>query len=249
MPKVVGDLFDRTIRVQMPPTLEICRRDRSRSGARTHRRSPFGSRGAPPLRPTRRTCLRDPPSRHRAPTRSRRSGAHFAHHPVSRFVRDALEQRIAGRQRRLRIDAEQLGVVVNHLFEVRNHPVLIDRVARKAATELIVNAAFGHARQRQRRHVQRMQIRFIGAGGRAPLTQQKREIHRMRKLRRDAEAAELGIEIFREQFARALPSGPMSVRVCAAAGGGSSWRTPLGAPPLLANIVCARAVELINSSQ
>ena len=70
---------------------------------------------------------------------------HVAHDPVCGFGRDAAEQLFAGRERRVRVDAQQLAVVVQHLFEVRNHPVLIDGVAREAAAELIVDAAFGHA--------------------------------------------------------------------------------------------------------
>ena len=39
---------------------------------------------------------------------------------------------------------QQLGVVVRHFLEVRNHPVLIYRVAMESARELVVNSAARH---------------------------------------------------------------------------------------------------------
>jgi hypothetical protein len=40
--------------------------------------------------------------------------------------------------------AQQLGVVVEHLLEVRNHPALVHAVAVKAAGQLVVDAAARH---------------------------------------------------------------------------------------------------------
>ena len=37
---------------------------------------------------------------------------------------------------------EELRVVVEHFLEMRHQPALVDRVAREAAAEMIVNAAF-----------------------------------------------------------------------------------------------------------
>jgi hypothetical protein len=65
------------------------------------------------------------------------------------------------RQRRFGVGRKQRAVVVQHLFEVRNHPELVDRVARESATQLVVQAAFAHARERERRHVQGVQIRLL----------------------------------------------------------------------------------------
>ena len=117
--------------------------------------------------------------------------------------------------------AQQLAVVVQHFLEVRNHPVLIDGVAREAAAELVVDAAFGHARQRQRRHVQRMQIGLVAAGARAPLAQQKVDVGRMRKLRRAAEAAKLRSKS-RASCSRAVASGAERQRVSPEAAGGAA---------------------------
>ena len=51
---------------------------------------------------------------------------HVAHDPVGSFGRDARNSVVAGRERRVRVDAQQLAVVVQHLLEVRDHPVLVD---------------------------------------------------------------------------------------------------------------------------
>ena len=124
------------------------------------------------------------------------------HSPVSR--RDALEQRIAGGQRRFRVRREQRAVVVQHLLEVRNHPELVDRVTREAAAQLVVHAAFGHARERERGHVQRVQVRLLRDRGRMPVTHQPVDGAGMRKLRRVAEAAIALVEGGVELLARAV---------------------------------------------
>ena len=43
---------------------------------------------------------------------------------------------------------QELGVVVEHLLEVRHEPVGIDRVAGEAAAEMVVDAALADARER-----------------------------------------------------------------------------------------------------
>ena len=44
----------------------------------------------------------------------------------------------------MHVIAQQLGVVVEHLFEVRHHPALVDAIAVEAAGELVVDAAARH---------------------------------------------------------------------------------------------------------
>ena len=44
----------------------------------------------------------------------------------------------------VRVSAQHLGVVVEHLLEVGNHPALIHAVAMKSARQLVVDAAAGH---------------------------------------------------------------------------------------------------------
>ena len=96
---------------------------------------------------------------------------------------------------------QQLTVVVEHLLEVRNHPELIDGVARKPAAELIVNAAFAHSGERQSRHVERMKIRLFLSGARTPGSQQEFDRRWMRKLGCTAETAETRVEFARQHLA------------------------------------------------
>ena len=44
----------------------------------------------------------------------------------------------------MNVVAQKLGVVVDHLFEVRHHPAFVHAVAMKAAGKLIVDATAGH---------------------------------------------------------------------------------------------------------
>ena len=44
---------------------------------------------------------------------------------------------------------QQLAVVICHLLEVRHDPVLVDRIAMKAAGEMVVDPALRHLDQRQ----------------------------------------------------------------------------------------------------
>ena len=108
----------------------------------------------------RRTGLLRLRSRHRATNRSRLSATHVGEHPV-RGRCGAAKQLFAGREMRLCVHREQWAVVVQHFLEMRNLPVAVDRVAAEATADMIVDAAFGHARQGQRRHEQRVDVRFI----------------------------------------------------------------------------------------
>ena len=204
-------------------------------------------------RPRRRTCLRGLRSRHRASTRSRRPGACMSRmHPVGGFARDAAEQRARRSPAPRRRRAQQLAVVVQHLLEVRDHPVLVDAVAREAAAELVVDAAFGHAlaasaspctanagrarrSPRVARHWRSRNSRLVG----------------MRKLRRAAEAAELRDRTRSASCSRAASSGAsVERRVAGAAGGGMLLRTPAAALSLcLAMSSALRAIELGHAPQ
>ena len=59
------------------------------------------------------------------------------------IVRDPREQ-VAPVRRHSGIQPQQLGIVVEHLLEVRHHPRRIDAVASKAAAELVVDPAARH---------------------------------------------------------------------------------------------------------
>src|SRR5207302_3367854 len=50
---------------------------------------------------------------------------------------------------RERDEFEQLGVVVEHLFEMRRKPTLVNGIAREAAAEMIVDTALADALERK----------------------------------------------------------------------------------------------------
>src|SRR5438874_199718 len=120
---------------------------------------------------------------------------------------------IAGGERRLRINREQRAVVVQHLLEVRDHPVLVDRVAAESATQLVVDTALGHAAQRERRHVPGLEVRLGRAGARLPAPEQPLDGLRVRELRCAAETPVAGIEAARELLAQARERGPRELAV------------------------------------
>ncbi len=68
----------------------------------------------------------------------------LAQHPVAGLERHPFRHRRAGRPPQVGVDAQQQRVVVQHLLEVRHHPVGVDRVAREAARQLVVDTAAGH---------------------------------------------------------------------------------------------------------
>ena len=94
----------------------------------------------------------------------------------------------------MRVDAGEQGVVVQHLLEVRHHPVRVHAVPGEAAGQLVVHAAAGHRLSGTRGHGQGL----LAAGrGRDPLGVPEQELkhHRRRELRRAAEAATARVEL------------------------------------------------------
>src|SRR5579859_3860770 len=91
-------------------------------------------------------------------------------------------------QMRVEVKLRKLRVVVEHFFEMRHEPFGIHRIARESATELIVNAAGGHALASMQNHPDR--LRIVKTSG---ATQQKQRNARLGKLRRAAESAVAGI--------------------------------------------------------
>jgi len=86
--------------------------------------------------------------------------------------------------RRLRVQRQQLRVVVEHLLEVRDRPGAVDAVAEEAAVEMVAQAAQRHLLQREVQRVVQLtapfQVAALGHG-----LQQRR----LRKLGSAAEAA------------------------------------------------------------
>ena len=72
---------------------------------------------------------------------------HLAQQIVERLLAHAAAFGIAERQPGVEVERGQLGVVVQHLLEVRHQPVRVDRIAREAAAELVVHPPARHADQ------------------------------------------------------------------------------------------------------
>ena len=126
---------------------------------------------------------------------------HVAPHPVCRLRGDARVERCARRGVGVRVDREQLRVVVQHLFEVRDRPLAVHAVAAEAAAELVVQAAARHAVQRMRDHRERALVRFLAAA-RVPHGEQQLDRGGVREFRRVSKAAVLLVEALREALAR-----------------------------------------------
>ena len=74
---------------------------------------------------------------------------HLALEPANRLVDASGQQRAFRLAPHLRHQVDQQRVVVEHLLEVRHQPALVDRVAREAAADVIVDAALADAVERQ----------------------------------------------------------------------------------------------------
>ncbi len=114
---------------------------------------------------------------------------HLALHPAQRLLGDLAEEVVARRLPCLQVDHRQQGIVVQHFLEVGRQPALVGAVAMKAAAEVVVHAAAGHAIQRQANHVQGVVVAEA-----LPAAQQQAQVHRVRKLGRAAEAAVRRVE-------------------------------------------------------
>src|SRR5262249_28156976 len=75
---------------------------------------------------------------------------HLAIEPTDRLLDPALEQWLAGREEGIGEQLDELGVVVEHLLEVRCQPAFVGRVAGKAAGEVVVDAAFADRAERDK---------------------------------------------------------------------------------------------------
>src|SRR5262245_5902410 len=84
---------------------------------------------------------------------------------------------------------QELGIVVEHLLEMRHQPALVDRVAREPAAEVIVDAALADALERD---LDRREIALLA--GALPCPPQEFEQHAVREFRRAAQAAMHGID-------------------------------------------------------
>ena len=83
----------------------------------------------------------------------------------------------------LQVGLREQGVVVEHLFEVGDQPALIRGVAGKAAADLVIHPALGHAIQGLGRHGQGCSV-----AGPAVVSEEKRDLRGRGKLGRGPES-------------------------------------------------------------
>src|SRR4051794_25307215 len=81
---------------------------------------------------------------------------HVAAGVIQRIARDLLEQRLPRNLKRLEISDSELGLVIEHFFEMRDVPVGVDGIAMESAAEMIVHSAPGHFSKRENIHLQRV---------------------------------------------------------------------------------------------
>ncbi len=124
--------------------------------------------------------------------------AHLAEEPADRLFADVDVERVAVTGPGLGVGAEQLGVVVEHLLEVRHRPVAVHAVAMEAAADLVEEPAAGHGAERDGQDGvdarREGAVRFDRGGA----AQTEQEVKRVRggELRCGAEAAEGVVMLF-----------------------------------------------------
>ena len=121
---------------------------------------------------------------------------HIAQNVGKRFFGDAAEERVARDLVSAEIQGRKLGVVVEHLLEMRHQPGFIDRVPVKSSAHMVIDSAVCHFPKRQEGRVANGYIT-----GRAVTPEEEFNRRVGRKLGRVAESAIMGIEGF-EEFTR-----------------------------------------------
>ncbi len=115
---------------------------------------------------------------------------HLAPDVVEGLLGDAPVERLAGGEPAVQVERGELGVVVEHLLEVRHQPLAVHRVAVEAAAELVVDAAAGHAGERVAEHPEAARV-----AGAARDAQHRLPGHRLGELGRLPEAAVALVEL------------------------------------------------------
>ena len=126
---------------------------------------------------------------------------HLAHQPVCGVTYRLLEQQIRANRQRIGVQRQQRTVVVEHFFEVRNHPLRIGCIATEAAAQVVENAAAGHSREGGHDHLQAQAIVIASAGPKGPLPQQSGGRHGHGELGRRTESAVLLVILACQRFA------------------------------------------------
>ena len=117
-------------------------------------------------------------------------GLHLAHHPRRGLAGHAGVERLPGGRMCIGQQEQQRAVVVQHLLEMRDRPRAIRAVTAEPAAELVVDAAEGHALEREVGHAERLPVAVVRVAPQAQL-----DVGGMRELGRLAPAAGIGIEV------------------------------------------------------
>ena len=109
-------------------------------------------------------------------------------HPADHVADDAVIPRGRKRAVGFGVDREKLGVVLEHLLVVRDHPLPRGRVAEEAALDVVVHAAAGHQTEGPMEH-----CGDLGVAEPAMLVEEEAQEFRLRELRLASEASELRV--------------------------------------------------------
>ena len=120
---------------------------------------------------------------------------HLPQQVVERLLHDAAVPRIAGGLEQLEVEPRDLGVVVEHLLEVRDQPARVDRVAMKPAADLVVDASVGHAAAGEHDRIEK-----VLALRHTPLPEEELEGAGVGKLGSAAEATVQGVDVTQQAF-------------------------------------------------
>jgi len=115
----------------------------------------------------------------------------FAHAPVLGVVRG---------EPAVQVERGELGIIIEHLLEVRHQPLPVHRIAMEAAADLIVHAAAGHLGQGEVGHVLRLHdARAL------PVAQEEFPVHGLGKLGRAPRASLPRVELARQSLVGRAP--------------------------------------------
>ena len=127
-------------------------------------------------------------------------------HPADHIAGDPVVARLRERAMCLRIDGEQLGVLLKHLLVVRDLPFARGRVAEEPALDLVVHPSRGHRAKRLVEH-----RRQLGVCEAAMLVEDEAQHLGLRELRFAAETAELGVVLTADERADDIDDLPGKV--------------------------------------
>ena len=114
---------------------------------------------------------------------------HLPDDPLSGSTGSRLKQWFCRRPPEVAVEAKQGAVIVEHLFEVWDHPRVIGRIAVETAAELVVDSAQSHSGQGMIHNKQRTRVGLVPAPAERPVPQHADQVRRMREFGRPAKTA------------------------------------------------------------